>query len=170
MIEGLGFPLGTRGQMFYLDARRPNALSPRKRPKATLTPRLVTRRGEHSRDEVIGEEERADAIIMCVRHGDVLNQVLEMSGDGTTIVVTGVILPTEVNPGLWLRKRLRTVGVWIGPAPTPSKRMFELAMYLIAHKRLDPRPLISEIMPLEDVQKAIDSLYSGENIAVLLKP
>jgi len=46
VIEGLGFPLGTRGQMFYLNPDRPNALAPRKRPRATLTPSLVTREGE----------------------------------------------------------------------------------------------------------------------------
>jgi gamma-glutamyltranspeptidase/glutathione hydrolase len=46
VIQGLGFPLGTRGQMFYLNPQRPNALAPRKRPRATLTPSLVTRDGE----------------------------------------------------------------------------------------------------------------------------
>ncbi len=46
VIPGLGFPLGTRGQMFYLNAERPNALAPHKRPRATLTPSLVTRDGE----------------------------------------------------------------------------------------------------------------------------
>jgi len=46
VIEGLGFPLGTRGQMFYLNAGRPNALAPHKRPRATLTPTIVTCGGE----------------------------------------------------------------------------------------------------------------------------
>jgi len=46
VIPGLGFPLGTRGQMFYLNPARPNALEPRKRPRCTLTPSLVTRNGE----------------------------------------------------------------------------------------------------------------------------
>jgi len=46
VIAGLGFPLGTRGQMFYLNARRPNALAPHKRPRATLTPTIVTRDGK----------------------------------------------------------------------------------------------------------------------------
>ena len=46
VIAGLGFPLGTRGQMFYLNPRRPNALQPRKRPRATLTPTIVTRDGD----------------------------------------------------------------------------------------------------------------------------
>ncbi len=46
VVPGLGFPMGTRGQMFYLNPQRPNALEPRKRPRATLTPTLVTRDGE----------------------------------------------------------------------------------------------------------------------------
>ncbi len=45
VIRGLGFPMGTRGQMFYLNPARPNALAPRKRPRATLTPSLVTKDG-----------------------------------------------------------------------------------------------------------------------------
>ena len=46
VVKGLGFPMGTRGQMFYLNPARPNALAPRKRPRATLTPSLATRGGE----------------------------------------------------------------------------------------------------------------------------
>jgi gamma-glutamyltranspeptidase/glutathione hydrolase len=45
VISGLGFPLGTRGQMFYLNPNRPNALAPRKRPRATLTPTVVLKDG-----------------------------------------------------------------------------------------------------------------------------
>ena len=41
VIPGLGFPLGTRGQMFSLDPHHPNALQPGKRPRSTLTPSLV---------------------------------------------------------------------------------------------------------------------------------
>ena len=37
----LGFPLGTRGQMFSLDPEHPNALAPGKRPRTTLTPSLA---------------------------------------------------------------------------------------------------------------------------------
>ncbi len=45
VIPGLGFPLGTRGQMFELDPEHPNCLAPGKRPRATLTPSLVTEGG-----------------------------------------------------------------------------------------------------------------------------
>ncbi|RKS10240.1 gamma-glutamyltranspeptidase/glutathione hydrolase [Nocardiopsis sp. Huas11] len=43
VIPDLGFPLGTRAQMFWLDPASPNALEPRKRPRTTLSPTLVTR-------------------------------------------------------------------------------------------------------------------------------
>jgi gamma-glutamyltranspeptidase/glutathione hydrolase len=46
VVDGLGFPLGTRGQMFYLDPRHANALVPGKRPRTTLTPSLALREGE----------------------------------------------------------------------------------------------------------------------------
>lgn len=46
VIPALGFPLGTRAQMFSLDPAHPNALQPGKRPRTTLTPSLVTRNGE----------------------------------------------------------------------------------------------------------------------------
>jgi len=46
VVDGLGFPLGTRGQMFYLDERHANALQPGKRPRTTLTPSLALRDGQ----------------------------------------------------------------------------------------------------------------------------
>lgn len=44
-IAELGFPLGSRAQMFWLDERHPSALAPGKRPRTTLTPSLATRDG-----------------------------------------------------------------------------------------------------------------------------
>jgi len=46
VIEGLGFPLGSRMQMFYLDPDHANSLAPGKRPRTTLTPSLVLKDGE----------------------------------------------------------------------------------------------------------------------------
>ena len=46
VIPGLGFPLGTRGQMFSLTEGHPNSLEPGKRPRTSLTPSLATRHGK----------------------------------------------------------------------------------------------------------------------------
>jgi gamma-glutamyltranspeptidase/glutathione hydrolase len=46
VIPALGFPLGTRAQMFWLEKGHPNALAPRKRPRTTLTPSLAFRDGD----------------------------------------------------------------------------------------------------------------------------
>ena len=43
IIDGLGFPLGTRGQMFSLDNGHPNCIAAGKRPRTTLTPTLITK-------------------------------------------------------------------------------------------------------------------------------
>ena len=45
-IPGLGFALGTRLQMNWLDPDHPAALAPGKRPRTTLTPTLVLKGGE----------------------------------------------------------------------------------------------------------------------------
>ncbi|MGO9017920.1 MAG: zinc-dependent alcohol dehydrogenase [Syntrophobacteraceae bacterium] len=109
----------------------------------------------------------ADAVIICVRNGQVLNQAAEMGCRGATIVLAGFVPPTKVNPMLWTVKQLKIVGVLGG---TVGQNVLALSMYVISHKQIDPRPLISEIMPFEEVQKAVDSVYKGDNIAVLLKP
>jgi gamma-glutamyltranspeptidase/glutathione hydrolase len=41
VVAGLGFPVGTRAQMFVLDPDHPNALAPGKRPRTTLSPSLA---------------------------------------------------------------------------------------------------------------------------------
>jgi gamma-glutamyltranspeptidase / glutathione hydrolase len=46
VIPELGFCLGTRAQMFWLDEGHPAALAPGKRPRTTLTPTLALRDGE----------------------------------------------------------------------------------------------------------------------------
>ena len=46
VIPELGFCLGTRGQMFWLQEGHPAALAPGKRPRTTLSPTLALRDGE----------------------------------------------------------------------------------------------------------------------------
>lgn len=45
VVPGLGFPLGTRGQMFWLEQGLPSSLRPGVRPRTTLSPALALRDG-----------------------------------------------------------------------------------------------------------------------------
>jgi gamma-glutamyltranspeptidase/glutathione hydrolase len=46
VVPGLGFPLGTRAQMFWLEQGLPSSLRPGARPRTTLSPSLALRDGE----------------------------------------------------------------------------------------------------------------------------
>ncbi len=46
VVDGLGFPLGTRGQMFWLKEGLPNSLAPGKRPRTTLSPSFALKDGK----------------------------------------------------------------------------------------------------------------------------
>jgi gamma-glutamyltranspeptidase/glutathione hydrolase len=46
VVPELGFCLGTRAQMFWLEEGLPNSLAPGKRPRTTLSPTLVARGGD----------------------------------------------------------------------------------------------------------------------------
>ena len=46
VIPELGFPLGSRGQMFWLRPGLPNSLAPGKRPRTTLSPSMALRNGK----------------------------------------------------------------------------------------------------------------------------
>ena len=46
ILEGLGFVLSTRGQIFWLDPAKANSLQPGKRPRTTLTPSLALKNGQ----------------------------------------------------------------------------------------------------------------------------
>lgn len=48
VVPGLGFPITTRGQMFWLSEGLANSLQPGKRPRTTLSPTFVRRDGDPS--------------------------------------------------------------------------------------------------------------------------
>jgi gamma-glutamyltranspeptidase/glutathione hydrolase len=45
VVPELGFPMGTRGQMFWVRQGLPNSIAPRKRPRTTLSPSFALRDG-----------------------------------------------------------------------------------------------------------------------------
>ena len=71
-IPALGWPLGTRAQMFWLEEGLPSSLAPGKRPRTTLSPGLVLRDGEPwlAYGTPGGDQQEQWALHVLVRHVD----------------------------------------------------------------------------------------------------
>jgi len=109
-------------------------------------------------------EAGADIVIVCVREADVLKQATLITRREGTIAIVGFPEAASLDPLYWISKHLKIIGV------DPLLCYGIQAMRLMQYKRVNCKPLISKIMPLEDVMLAFESLYNGENIVVLLKP
>ena len=110
-----------------------------------------------------------EAIIICVRQGEVLNQAIEMGMQGARIIVAGFIPKTEIDPEQLVLKQLTLSGVLAGRFGE-NRNNGKRALRLLATRQMSPRALISETMHYPDIQKAIDSTVKGDNLAVLLRP
>ena len=109
-------------------------------------------------------EAGVDVAFICVRDADVLQQALDVVRMEGRVIIVGAPSPQALDPFLWLYKRVRIEG-----CQNVGAKMYT-TLKLLEYKRMNVKPLISEIMPLKDTQRAFDSLYSGENLVVLLKP
>jgi gamma-glutamyltranspeptidase/glutathione hydrolase len=71
-IPALGWPLGTRAQMFWLEEGLPSTLAPGKRPRTTLSPGLVLKDGEPwlSYGTPGGDQQEQWALHVLLRHVD----------------------------------------------------------------------------------------------------
>jgi len=106
----------------------------------------------------------ADGVFVCVREADVLYQSTLAARREGTVAIVGFPKPAAIDPIYWLVKHLRIIGC------DPSLRYNWEAMRLMQYKQVDCQQLVSTTMPLTDVSKAFDSLYSGENLLVMLDP
>ncbi len=109
-----------------------------------------------------------DIVFLCTRGGNVLNLAADIVRREGIIGLSGGIEPTEIAPVLWWGKQIRFASI-AGGFGGPNGFIYT-SMRLIARKQVNVKPLISEIVPLREVQRAFDSMYSGQNITALLKP
>jgi gamma-glutamyltranspeptidase / glutathione hydrolase len=72
VIPSLGWPLGTRAQMFWLEEGLPSSLQPRTRPRTTLSPGLVLRGGDAwlAYGTPGGDQQEQWALHVLLRHVD----------------------------------------------------------------------------------------------------
>src|SRR5699024_5510398 len=104
VIPELGFPLGTRLQMAWLERGLPNSLAPGKRPRTTLSPTLVLKDGK----PVIacgspgGDQQdqwQLQLLIRTLRGGQGLQQAIEKPAFHSTHTPSS-FFPHERQPGV----------------------------------------------------------------------
>ncbi len=82
VVPELGFPLSTRGQMFWTTPGHPNSIAPRKRPRTTLSPSMALRDGKPwlSFGTPGGDQQDQWQVIMFLRmvhHGMGIQQAID---------------------------------------------------------------------------------------------
>jgi gamma-glutamyltranspeptidase / glutathione hydrolase len=102
VIPSLGFPLGTRAQMFWLEEGLPNSLEPGKRPRTTLSPTLAARSGEPSLALGTPGGDQQDqwtlhAFLAHVHHGLDLQAAIDAPGHHTEAFPSS-FYPRETRP------------------------------------------------------------------------
>lgn len=146
VIPGVGFPMGTRGQMFDLDPHRPGALAPRKRPRTTLTPSLVLKAGKpHMAFGTPGGDQQdqwtLQFFLNVVDHGMSLQQAIDAPTFHTTHFPSS-FYPRRAKPGevvvegrisVTTRKELEARGHKITPT-------HDWANGMVMAVQLGPRP------------------------------
>ena len=107
-----------------------------------------------------------DVIFICVssQAPGIVEQAFEMVRYHGRIMIVGNAASATLQPGRWLTKEVRVEGtVHVGEAMIP-------AMKLIENGQVNLKPIVTEVIPLEEAQRAFDSLHNGTNVAVVLKP
>lgn len=103
VIPELGFPLGTRAQMTWLDGAAPSAFAPGQRPRTTLTPTIAL--GDDGRVLAVGtpggdqqEQWQLAFLVRHLLHGQSLQAAMDAPGFHTNHVINS-FYPRGAVPG-----------------------------------------------------------------------
>lgn len=104
VIPELGFPLGTRAQMFWLTPDHPNGLAPGKRPRTTLTPSMAYRDGRPylAFGTPGGDQQEQWSLQLLLRHvdkGHSLQRAIDAPAFHTDHLVAS-FWPRDFQPGI----------------------------------------------------------------------
>jgi gamma-glutamyltranspeptidase/glutathione hydrolase len=103
-IPDLGFPMGSRLQMFWLDEGLPNSLAPGRRPRTTLSPTMVHRDGIPimACGTPGGDQQDQWQLLFLLRHlvgGQALQEAID-APMWHTLSLPGSFYPREFEPGV----------------------------------------------------------------------
>jgi L-idonate 5-dehydrogenase len=121
----------------------------------TLDPMSPTLKEDASKQSPGGFE----VVFEAAGVGAALDQAIRLSAPGATVVQVGTLPDgTSVPINALLTKELQYVGSW------RFANVFERVIEMVGSGRIDPRPLITRILPFDQLADAIAQAGSGENI------
>jgi gamma-glutamyltranspeptidase/glutathione hydrolase len=117
-IPELGFCLGSRMQMFWLEEGLASSLAPGKRPRTTLTPTMVLRGGRPvmACGSPGGDQQEQWQLVFLLRHvvhGDSLQEAIDAPSWHTTSFPAS-FYPRETQPGVVVAEERLGSGVFAG--------------------------------------------------------
>ncbi|NLJ70515.1 MAG: alcohol dehydrogenase catalytic domain-containing protein [Clostridiaceae bacterium] len=111
--------------------------------------------------------EKADVFIECVGIGATINQAIKLSKKGRDIIVLGVFEDNaDIEMGLVQDKELRLIGSLMY-----IEKDFDLAIKYLVDGTINTEPMITDVLPFEDYEKAFSNKakQSDINMKTLIK-
>lgn len=106
----------------------------------------------------------ADLVIEATGAPELFPKVIEAAAPGGRVLILGVFHePTRIDAGLLVRKELQ---VWGSLCYTWDE--YEYCLHLLAERRI--RPLISHVLPLQEMETALALLHRREALKVVIRP
>lgn len=107
-----------------------------------------------------------DVVFECAGAVAPTHHAMTMTRKGGTIVIVGVSMnPAEIVVGSIALRELTIKGSMLF---NPGE--YGVALSLIAEKKIDVAPLITDILPLDRINEAFEKAASGEGGKILVKP
>ncbi len=108
-----------------------------------------------------------DVVIEASGHPEAIERAASLSRvGGRVVLVSSYHAPAEIKPGCWL-----TRGISLLPSIAYTSEEFDMALDLIATKRIDARQLVTAVHGLEDTQSVFERFETqSDAIKILIEP
>lgn len=113
------------------------------------------------------DDRGVDVVIEAVGSGKTILQAVKVVSDGGKVLFFGVApedVLIDISPFEVYRRELTLLGSFVNPFT------MDRAVSLISTRRINLYPLISEIIPLRDIEEGIEIASSGKAIRVIVRP
>jgi 2-desacetyl-2-hydroxyethyl bacteriochlorophyllide A dehydrogenase len=118
-------------------------------------------------EDLLDVAKGVDVAIEAVGTSKTIIQAISVVNDGGRVLFFGVApedIHIDISPFEVYRRELTLLGSFVNPFT------MERAVSLISNRRINLYPLISEIVPLNEIYRGVEIADSGEAIRVLIRP